>query len=138
MAANDYSFPKKEKLCSQKVIDELFSSGRSFIVYPFRVVLLTVEEQDVPAKVLISVSKRRFKRAYKRNLVKRRIREAYRLNKHILVPLLEKSSVNIALAFVYLPTEIMDFKKIETAMQNTLTGLIKRLSLVEKNEDAKG
>ena len=131
MAANDHSFPKEEKLCSQKVIDELFSTGRSFVNYPFRVVLLTVEKQDVPAKVLISVSKRRFKRAYKRNLVKRRIREAYRLNKHLLVPLLEKNSVNIVLAFVYLPVEIMDYKTIEKAMQKTLTSLIKRLSLSE-------
>ena len=132
MAAPDFSFPKKEKLCSQKVIEELFTSGRSFVRYPFRVVLLTTEEQDVPVKVLISVSKRRFKRAYKRNLLKRRIREAYRLNKHLLIPLLEKNSVNIALAFVYLPLEIKSFHDIEKAMQDTLRGLIKRLSLTEE------
>ncbi len=138
MAANIHTFSKKEKLCSHKVIDDLFSTGRSFVYYPFRVVLLTVEEQDIPIKVLISVSKRRFKRAYKRNLLKRRIREAYRLNKHILVPLLEKNSINIALAFVYLPVEIMDYKYIEKAMQKTLTGLIKRLSLSEDYENEQG
>jgi ribonuclease P protein component len=132
MAAPDRSFPKTEKLCSQKVIDELFSTGRSFVKYPFRVVLLTMEEQDVPAKVLISVSKRRFKRAYKRNLLKRRIREAYRLNKHKIIPLLESNNMNIAIAFVYLPTEIWDFRSIEKAMQELLEGLKKRLSLTEE------
>jgi len=135
MAAPDFSFPKKEKLCSQKVISDLFSTGRSFIRYPFRVVLLTLEEpQDVPAKVLISVSKRRFKRAYKRNLIKRRIREAYRLNKHLLFPLLEKNNVYIAVAFVYLPTEIKTFREIEDAMKNTLKDLVRRLSLSEDTD----
>jgi len=123
MAAPDRSFPKKEKLCSHKVIDELFNTGRSFVKYPFRVVLLITSEQEVPVRVLVSVSKRRFKRAYKRNLLKRRIREAYRLNKNLIIPLLERNNVNIAIAFVYLPTEIWDFKNIEKAMQDLLTGL---------------
>ncbi len=135
MAAPDFSFPKKEKLCSQKVISDLFLSGRSFIRYPFRVVLLTFEEpQEVPAKILISVSKRRFKRAYKRNLIKRRVREAYRLNKHLLIPLLEKNKVFTAIAFVYLPTEIKTFNEIEGAMKETLKDLIRRLSLSEDTE----
>ncbi len=130
MASSNFSFPKKEKLCSQKVIDELFSSGRSFIKYPLRVIFMTQEEQpDVPVSVLVSVSKRRFKRAYKRNLLKRRIREAYRLNKHILFPMLEKSSVKIVVAFIYLPIEIMPFSEIEKAMIDTLESLKKKLSL---------
>jgi ribonuclease P protein component len=130
MASPDFSFPKKEKLCSQKVIEELFSSGRSFIKYPLRVVFMVQEEQpDTPMKVLVSVSKRRFKRAYKRNLLKRRIREAYRLNKHLIFPLLEKNSVNIAIAFVYLPTEILPYNEIEKAMRATLESLKTKLSL---------
>ncbi len=132
MAAMDFSFPKKEKLCSQKVISELFTSGRSFIRYPFRIVLLTFNEpQEVPAKILISVSKRRFKRANKRNLIKRRIKEAYRLNKHLFIPLLERNNVFTAIAFIYLPTEIKSFGEIEDAMKDTLKDLIKRLSLSE-------
>jgi ribonuclease P protein component len=135
MAAPDRSFPKTEKLCSHKVIDELFNTGRSFVKYPFRVVLLITSEQEVPVRVLVSVSKRRFKRAYKRNLLKRRIREAYRLNKNLIIPLLERNNVNIAIAFVYLPTEIWDFKNIEKAMQDLLTGLKKRLSLTEEQQN---
>ncbi len=130
MASSGFSFPKKEKLCSQKVIEELFASGHSFIKYPLRVVFMIQEDQtDTPVKVLVSVSKRRFKRAYKRNLLKRRIREAYRLNKYTLFPLLEKNSVNIAIAFVYLPTEILPFSEIEKAAKATLESLITKLSL---------
>ena len=130
MASPDFSFPKKEKLCSQKVIEELFSTGRSFIKYPLRVVFIPREEQPgTPMKVLVSVSKRRFKRAYKRNLLKRRIRESYRLNKHLIFPLLEKNSVNIAIAFVYLPTEILPYNEIEKAMITTLESLKTKLSL---------
>jgi len=130
MASPDFSFSKKEKLCSQKVIEELFSSGRSFIKYPLRVVFMVQEEQpDTNMKVLVSVSKRRFKRAYKRNLLKRRIREAYRLNKHHIFPLLEKNNTNIVIAFVYLSMETLPYSEIEKAMTATLESLKTKLSL---------
>ena len=130
MASSGFSFSKREKLCSRKVIEELFSSGRSFIKYPLRVVFMVQENQDDSSvKVLVSVAKRRFKRAYKRNLLKRRIREAYRLNKHIIIPPLETSSVNIVIAFVYLPTEILPFSDIEKAITETLESLKTKLSL---------
>lgn len=73
----------------------MFAGGsRSFSIFPLRVIWLPVEELDVQASILISVSKRRFKRAVKRNRIKRQIREAYRLNKQILLaPLTEKTAV---------------------------------------------
>lgn len=73
----------------------MFAGGsRSFSIFPLRVVWLPAEELDVQASILISVSKRRFKRAVKRNRIKRQIREAYRLNKQILLaPLTEKTAV---------------------------------------------
>ena len=74
---------KSERLDKKKVIDKMFSGGaRSFSVFPLRVVYLPVEELEAPVSILVSVSKRRFKRAVKRNRVKRQIREAYRKNKH--------------------------------------------------------
>ena len=70
---------KSERLDKKKVIEKMFAGGsRSFSVFPLRVVYLPVEELEVSASILISVSKRRFKRAVKRNRVKRQIREAYR------------------------------------------------------------
>lgn len=77
-----YTFKKEERLCSRKHLDLLFKNGSSFLLYPFRVSYLFVEEStEVIAQVVINVPKKRYKRAVDRNLLKRRIREAYRLNK---------------------------------------------------------
>ncbi|MCX2575263.1 ribonuclease P protein component [Pedobacter sandarakinus] len=77
-----YTFQKEERLCSRKYLDLLFKNGSSFLLYPFRISYLFVDEPlVVPAQVVINVPKKRYKRAVDRNLLKRRIREAYRLNK---------------------------------------------------------
>ena len=69
---------KAERLNRKKVIEKMFAGGsRSFSLFPLRVVWLPVEELAAPVSILVSVSKRRFKRAVKRNRVKRRVREAY-------------------------------------------------------------
>ncbi|WP_242920748.1 ribonuclease P protein component [Pontibacter liquoris] len=80
-----YTFSKEEHLCSKRLIALLFSKGSSFNLYPLRFVYGT--PPDLPpgaTQVLISVSKRYFKRATDRNRLKRQMREAYRLNKHLL------------------------------------------------------
>jgi len=77
-----YTFKKEERLCSRKHLDLLFKNGSSFLLYPFRISYLFINEStEVPAQVVINVPKKRYKRAVDRNLLKRRIREAYRLNK---------------------------------------------------------
>jgi len=77
-----YTFRKEERLCSRKHLDLLFKNGSSFLLYPFRISYLFIDApSDVQAQVVINVPKRRYKRAVDRNLLKRRIREAYRLNK---------------------------------------------------------
>ena len=63
---------------------------------------LPVEELEAPVSILVSVSKRRFKRAVKRNRVKRQIREAYRMNKHGLLAVLTEKKCRLAVAFIYL------------------------------------
>jgi ribonuclease P protein component len=86
LAARKYTFPKEEHLCRKKLIEELFSKqGSSFGVYPLRIVWIPAPAlTTAPPQVLISVSKRTFKRAVDRNRLKRLIREAYRLNKYRL------------------------------------------------------
>ena len=87
LAARKYTFPKEEHLCRKKLIEELFSKqGSSFGVYPLRIVWIpSPAPTTAPPQVLISVSKRTFKRAVDRNRLKRLIREAYRLNKYRLI-----------------------------------------------------
>ena len=86
IAKRKYTFPKEEHLCRKKLIEDLFSKqSSSFGVYPLRIVWIkAAAPTSAPPQVLISVSKRTFKRAVDRNRLKRLIREAYRLNKYRL------------------------------------------------------
>lgn len=127
-----FTFKKNERLCSRTTIQDLFTKGKSFVKYPFRITYLPLISDDPEnAKILISVSKKRFKRAYKRNRVKRLIREAYRLNKHELVSLLKEMNSKYAIAFVYLPTEILSYEAVEKGMKKALSKLKKELSVDE-------
>lgn len=86
----DFSYPKEEKLKSKKIIDLLFSEGKSVSKYPLRLVYVKQDfEENVPLKMGVSVSKKYFKKAVDRNYFKRVLRECYRLNKHILAENLE-------------------------------------------------
>lgn len=119
---------KSERLDRKKVIEKMFAGGsRSFSVFPLRVVYLPVEELDVPVSILVSVSKRRFKRAVKRNRVKRQIREAYRLNKHLLSDALSGSQTRLAVAFIYLSDELAPSSVIEERMEIALSRIAEKL-----------
>ena len=112
-----FTFQKEERLCSQKVIAELFTSGESFLSYPLKVVFLKTDStQAFPVQAAFTVSKRNFKRAVKRNLLKRRMREAYRLNKPSLYDGLAAKDLHIAVMFVYVGKDLIDFPIIEKAM----------------------
>ncbi len=113
---------KSERLNKKKLIERLFAGGsRSFSVFPLRVVFLPVEETETSASILVSVSKRRFKRAVKRNRVKRQIREAYRKNKQELCRHLETNGQKIAIAFIYLSDRLTESSEIEARMKLVLT-----------------
>lgn len=128
MTTQRFTFSKEERLCSENIIDSLFSKGESFVHYPFRIVyIVNPEGQDELATMMASVSKKRFKRANKRNLLKRRIREAYRLNKQSLYDVLTRNESRIALAFLYLPKDIKSSEEIHRKMEETLTLLIGKL-----------
>ncbi len=118
-----YSFGKNEKLCSRLLIDKLFKSGRSFKEYPFRVVHMPVEASNVTAKVLISVPKKRFKKAVSRNKIKRLIREVYRLNKNELHEFWQEERKYFAIAFVYIGNEIPNYQELDETMKRTLSKL---------------
>jgi len=94
-----YSFPKTEKLTSKIIIDRLFK-GQSRFKYPFRVLFLSDEVYSEPfPQLVISVSKRNFKRAVDRNRIKRLIREAYRLQKEELLSLFSSKPSYVAILY---------------------------------------
>ena len=108
---------KSERLDKKKVIEKMFAGGsRSFSVFPLRVVYLPVEELEAPVSILVSVSKRRFKRAVKRNRVKRQLREAYRLNKQIL----QSMEGGLDIAFLWNTAELLPTRSIMQKMQHLL------------------
>ncbi|HXJ98919.1 MAG TPA: ribonuclease P protein component [Gelidibacter sp.] len=113
----DQSFKKIEKLKSQKLIEKLFSEGKSIAVYPLRLVYLKTSFEDpVKLKVGVSVSKRNFKKAVDRNRMKRLMREAYRLNKS---KYLNNITDQYAFMILYIGKSETDFNTISKKM-NTL------------------
>ncbi|MET4082895.1 ribonuclease P protein component [Pedobacter sp. UYP30] len=113
-----YTFKKEERLCSKKHLDLLFKGGSSFLLYPFRISYLFVTVPNLPpVQVVISVPKKRFKRAVDRNLIKRRIREAYRLNKEThLCPNLPDSGENLLLSIQFIGKEIPAFSYLQVRL----------------------
>ncbi|SEP84594.1 ribonuclease P protein component [Hyunsoonleella jejuensis] len=110
-----YTYPKKEKLKSKKLIDQLFAEGQSVSAFPLRLVYLsTTFNEDVLVKTGVSVSKRHFKTAVDRNRIKRLLREAYRLNKsHYFNNL----TTQHAFMILYIGKEKPTFAQVETSMK---------------------
>ncbi|MBK1441016.1 ribonuclease P protein component [Parapedobacter sp. ISTM3] len=119
-----YQFPKEERLCSKRLIDSLFHNGSSFFIYPYRVVFIRVTGLAPKVQVVLSVSKRRFSRAVHRNLLKRRMREAYRLQKgQLLYPSLEKQPYGLAVAIQYVGKTLLDYPMMHVRMADALAKL---------------
>ena len=121
-----HTLSKTERLKSYKRIRILFAQGQKFKVFPLVVYFLLrveeIEEVEVVEGVEgnlqmgVSVGKRHFKRAVDRNLLKRRIREAYRKQKHDVKELLVASGISMDIFFVYSNARISDYAEIDLAM----------------------
>lgn len=116
MTDERFTLPKEERLCSRKALEALFGGGsKSILAYPVRAVFQKTEETGI--RIMVSVSKRFFKRAVKRNRIKRQLREAYRLNKRILQP--AEGGLNIA--FLWNSNELLPSAKVMEKMQTLLS-----------------
>lgn len=128
-------FPLKEHLKSKSIIDQLYATGTSVTAFPLRAVFmeLPAESPLCTANILISVAKRRFRHAVDRNLVKRRIREAYRLNKQPFVATLNEQNKKMAVAIIYIDTKHNSTEFIKKKMRRLLASIIEKNNKVCEN-----
>jgi ribonuclease P protein component len=134
---------KSERLTSQLVIDKLFAGGNaSMAAFPLRIVFMKVEKENSnhsesseysekipPVSILVSVPKKRFRHAVDRNRMKRLVREAYRLNKHILWEALEGKDYRLALAFVCITDTLPTFYAVNKSMKKALIRISEKLEV---------
>lgn len=123
-AAERFTLSKEERICSKKLINELFTgNGRSMTAFPLRVVFMkrTIVDDQPRAAMLVSVPKRYFKHAVDRNRVKRQVREAFRRNKSIITQNLTDDHEAVAMAFVWLTDEKFPSSEVENHMVRLLT-----------------
>lgn len=123
-----FSFEKDERLSRLKIINQLFNSGNSLLLFPLKIHWMEINENfNFPAQVLINTSKKTIKKASNRNLITRKIKEAYRLKKHILYKNLRSLNKTIVLAYIYVGTESAPYKEIEKKIKDSFKLILKEL-----------
>ena len=132
---------KREKLCSRTAINMLFAGGRSVVAYPLRAVVAVKRcdsetvggevQSGIVAKFMITVPKKKIRTAVGRVLVRRRIREAYRLNRSILAQALQPAGSVAEIAFLYMDTSIADYATIEASMKKLLGKISSQVAVKE-------
>ncbi|MCK7589482.1 ribonuclease P protein component [Subsaxibacter sp. CAU 1640] len=121
-----FTFNKKEKLKSEKLITQLFEEGQSVAAYPLRMVYLqTSFDDDIKVKAGVSVSKRNFKKAVDRNRIKRLMREAYRLQK---ASYFNNLSESYALMILYIGKDGTDFETVNHKMKSLLDKFLHKIT----------
>jgi ribonuclease P protein component len=109
-----FEFPKKQNLCNETAIKEMFSNGNSFVIHTIRLVWKEdVNSDNVAIKSIIVVPKKQLKLAAERNIVRRRMKEAYRLNKTEIERFLVDKNKQLNIAIVYQNEKILSYKAIE-------------------------
>ena len=120
----DRSLPRTERLRSLGAVRRLFESGESGFVYPFRYVWFAEPDLVQSVEGLFSVPKKFHKRANRRNLLRRRTKEAYRLQKNLLRA---DAPVNLDLALIYSSKEVVSYKTIAHAVRRILESVVEHL-----------
>ena len=121
----DYKLHKDEKLCSRTAVNMLFDEGKSLMAFPLRAAYRLRPAGEHPAQFLISIPKKRIRKAVQRVTLRRRVREAYRLTRRdLLLPELQRAGWGVDIAFVYLDSNPAPYSVIHEKM----TSLLQRIA----------
>ena len=120
--------PKYERICKENDIQALFDKGAGVSVYPYRVIFLFRKDESRPVtvRVLVSVSKKRFHHAFKRNRVKRLMREAWRKNKARLYEICQRDNISVDVALVYTATVIHSYEEMMAKTRKAVQEIVKK------------
>ena len=120
--------PKYERICKENDIQALFDKGVGVSVYPYRVIYLFRHDESRPVTVrlLVSVSKKRFHHAIKRNRVKRLVREAWRKNKAELYEICQRDNISVDVALVYTATVIHSYEEMQEKTKKAVQEMVKK------------
>ena len=120
--------PKYERICKENDIQKLFDQGVGFSAYPYRIVYRFYRDESHPVtcRLLVSVSKKRFHHAFKRNRVKRLMREAWRKNKSRLYEICQKDNISVDVALVYTATVIHSYEEMFRKTKKAIDELVKK------------
>lgn len=126
-----FTFKKSERLKKRKFIEALFKDGKALSYFPFKCIFIIQNSDNTSSKFRthfgISIPKRKIRQAVQRNLLKRRTREAWRLQKSILNDSLIQKNVHLNIFFIYQSTKIEPFSKIEKAIEELIPKLDKEI-----------
>jgi len=128
MTQTNASFSKGERLCGIKAVSELFSGGRTLNLPPLRIIyrILPADENHQRVRVLVSVPRRQFKKAVDRNLIRRRIKEAWRTSKRQLAEAVEQTDSRLELAIIWNDTVIRSYDETSESVKEAI-GRLTRL-----------
>lgn len=121
--AKPNSLGRSERLKSRKLIEKLFSEGRSINMYPLRMLYLPGEKEEVPLQAGFGVGARKFGRAVDRNRIRRLMREAYRVSKAPLLGTLLAAGRSLRIFFIYTGKEIESYDIIHEKMKAAIMSL---------------
>ena len=130
------TFYKNERLCGKKQIDALFAAGFSKNESPVKLIYNFINEPEakIAVKAMFVVPKKKFKKAHHRNKLKRRMREAYRLQKAAFYKSLPEAGINIHLAFLYTASAQQPYEAVYTGINKLLNILTKESAIRLKSE----